>query len=516
MKKLTDKISQMTEHELDESLYLVEELEKEDARKKHLDFMDYCWRKKDPFIQGFHTKRICERIDQAFEDYRNGISTYLLINVHHRSGKSCIVSRYLGAHFLGEFPDKEVMQVSYSAGKAEWFAAFGRKVFKSDRFQGLYPEISLSTETNKKSEWHIEGKKGEGGGRLFATGLQSGLTGSGYHLGILDDYCPGRAEAESQKQRDNMWEAFKDDFMTRAAPASITIVLATQWHWDDISGRILEAMKDDIDFPRFERLTFPAKAEDYRGPGEYPGRYLFLERYSEQWYRSQYATLGQYSAAALLDCDPHSRTGGVLSTEGIEVHDDIRIDFPSLTDCRWWRVWDVAHTAKQRVKDDPDYTSGTILAFRMEPGSPVPHLYILDVKRCREGANERDSFMKVTARFDGNFVHQGIEDSLDSKDAYEYIKKAVPEISWSRIKVKGDKLVRATPLEPIFACPGHVHIARGPWNDAWMNEVIKFDGLGKTHDDQIDNMSAGYQQLMGSLKVSDKDREAMRRRRKRA
>lgn len=492
-----------------ELIRLLEDEKKDKAKSHHIKFMDYNWRKKDNFIHGFHTEKICERIDHAFEDFRAGKSTYLLINVHHRSGKSDIVSRYLGAHFLGEFPEKEVMQVSYSAQKAESFAAFGRNVFKSDKYDDLYPGIKLSTETNKKSEWHIK----DASGKLFASGLTSGLTGAGYHLGILDDYCAGRLEAESQTKRDNMWSCFTDDFMTRAAPVSITIVLATQWHWDDISGRIREEMKKNINFPRFEELVFPAKAMDYLGPGKYPSEYLFLERFSRQWYLEQYATLGPYSAAALLDCNPYSRTGGILSTDGIVIHEDIAREFPSLTDIAWWRVWDVAHTAKQRVKDDPDYTSGTILAFRKEGNDPVPHLYIRDVKRIRETADKRDSFMKMSARIDGHFVHQGIEDSLDSKDAYHYIKKAIPDISWTKIQVKGDKLVRATPLEPIFAAPGHVHIAKAVWNDDWINEVIKFDGLGKTHDDQIDNMSAGYQQLMGSIKVRKEDKEAMRKRR---
>jgi phage terminase large subunit-like protein len=496
---------------------LLEDEKKEKARNRHIKFMDYTWRKKDPFIHGFHTEKICERIGQAFEDFRNGKSTYLLINVHHRSGKTDMVSRYLGAHFLGEFPDKEVMQVSYSAEKAEGFAAFGRNVFKSDKYAKLYPEVGLSTETNKKSEWHITDQDRQAtGGQLFASGLRSGLTGSGFHLGILDDYCSGRTEAESEKQRGNAWDCFSNDFMTRAAPVSIVIVLATQWHWDDISGRIIEEMKDNPNFPRFERMTFPARAGDYTGPGEYPGEFLFLERFPKQWYLAQYATLGPYSAAALLDCDAHPRTGGILSTDGVIVHDDIIFDFPSLTDCRWWRIWDLAHTAKERQKDDPDFTSGTLLAFRKEPGSPVPHLYIRDVKRCRKGATERDSFMRVIAKMDGHFVHQAIEHTLDSKDAYHYIRKTLPEISWTKIQVKGDKMIRATPLEPIFACPGHVHIALGDWNDAWLNEVIKFDGLGKHHDDQVDNMSAGYQQLMGGMKVSDKAREAMRKRRKRA
>ena len=43
------------------------------ARTNHLDFMKYCWMegRTNPFIQGFHTIKICEAIDQALIDYIN-------------------------------------------------------------------------------------------------------------------------------------------------------------------------------------------------------------------------------------------------------------------------------------------------------------------------------------------------------------------------------------------------------------------------------------------------------------
>ena len=508
----------MSYDELKELEGLLGDLEKEEACAHHLDFIMYCWPKKedDPFIVGFHTQKICGRIDLAFADFRAGKSTYLLINVHHRSGKSDIVSRFLAPHFLGEFPDKEAMQVACTAPLAKKFGGYARNIFKGRRFAKLYPDVSLSKDSSAKHFWKIKSADHEGvDGKLFSCGLTSGLIGSGFHLGILDDYCASRADAESAVMRDKTWEAFTNDFMTRSAPVHMVIILATQWHWDDISGRIRQHMKDNPNFPRFEELVFPARAADYRGPGKYAGKYLFSERYSRQWYENQYATLGKYAAAALLDCNPYQRQGGVLSTDGIIIHDDIDLDFPSETDVRWMRVWDLAHTAKQRQKDNPDYTSGTKLTFVMRENDSIPHLYVKDVKRCRKGARSRDNFIRMISSLDVRFVKQGIEDSLDSKDAYHYIRSAIPGVSWTKIIVKGDKLVRATPLEIIFEAPGHVHIARGSWNDPWIEEVIRFDGLGTTHDDQIDNMSAGYEYFFHGLHLEERHIEQMRQRRAR-
>lgn len=497
----------LTESEEIELLELLEQEERDRARKHHLDFMEYTWAKTEPFVKGFHTKKICERIDRAFEDFRNGKSTYLVVNVHHRSGKTDLLSRYTPPHFLGEFPECEVMSVSFKAALTEKSTSFARNIVKSEKYSKLYPNVGLSQEANAKAYWEIIDKRTNKPtfGKLFGSGLSSGITGSGGHLVLCDDPLSGRVAAESSTIRDNVWDAFANDLMTRLAPVHIVIVLATQWHWDDPCGRIEQAMKNDQDFPQFEFLRFPAKAKDYQGEGQYPGKYLFLERYPESWYRGQYATLGRYSSASLLDCNPMMRSGGVLSTDGIIYVDEMIVK----NDKRWARIWDLAHTAKQRNGDDPDWTSGTKLAFERVEGDPVPYLYIADVARTREGAKKRDALIKVKAQADGCYVKQAIENTIDSKDAYEYISSALPEISWNKLDLKGDKLSRVTPLESIFETPGHVIVKRADWNEDWINEIIRFDGSGDGHDDQVDNLSAGYAMMVSGNNVSDDIRDGM-------
>ena len=77
------------------------------ARTNMLSFMQWVWwmPKTTPFIVGRHTKAICDRLTKAVEDFRQGKSTYLLIDVPFRHGKSDIVSRALPAFFLGRNAD---------------------------------------------------------------------------------------------------------------------------------------------------------------------------------------------------------------------------------------------------------------------------------------------------------------------------------------------------------------------------------------------------------------------------
>lgn len=63
------------------------------ARRKHLRFMQYCWQKvTEPLIVGIHTKEICRLIDKAMDDLEQDKSTFLIIKVPFRHGKSEMIS----------------------------------------------------------------------------------------------------------------------------------------------------------------------------------------------------------------------------------------------------------------------------------------------------------------------------------------------------------------------------------------------------------------------------------------
>jgi len=492
---------------------LLKQKEKIKARKSHLEFMKYAWRfgKSRPFQVGFHTKIICEAIDKAMDNFRKGISSYYLIEIHPRAGKSEIVSRYFPPHFLGEFKNSEVMSVSYSADLSATFSQDGRTIVQSESYRELYPGTYMDIKNSARDSWKIYHKDGTSGNNK-SSGLNSGLNGRGFELGILDDHTSGRADAESKTIRDKTWSAFNDDFLSRAAPVHIVFVIATSWHNDDLNQRIKKEMKKDDDFPQFNLISLPARAKDYTGEGEYPNEFLFEERYGKQWYRMKYATMGKYSASALMDCQPRIKGGEVLNTENIEW---IEPDDPRIIRIKsqWYRVWDLAHSAKERSGDDPDYTASTLIAYVKVPGDPVWHIWIKHAVRCREGAVKRDAIIKKWANKDGPFVKQAVETSLDSKDAYIYLRQAMPDISWNKISIhgKGDKLVRCTPLEPIFEADKHVHVVRGDFNNDWIDEIDQFNGLGKQHDDWVDNLSSSYIIAVGSTYEISAEERAKRR-----
>lgn len=457
-------------------LELQAEWNRRQARKSLLEFIRFVWWKPTPFLIGRHTRAICAAIDEAITRFLAGQSSFLDIACPFRHGKSDIVSRALPAYFLGRcaavHPD--IIMSGYGADLVEGFSKDTKAIIRSDAYGRLFPEIRLAQGSDTIGKWRVEGSTGE----VNAVGLGGGITGKGGHLIIVDDYCKSRAEAVSETYRTKTWEAFQNDLMTRRAPVSIVIVLATPWHVDGLQNRIRKAEKEDPDFPRFRRIKFPARGED--------GTFLFPERFPDTWYREQYATLGKL-AAGLLDCDPVLEGGNRFDVSRVKFHDSLS-DFPVT---RYVRAWDLASSAKERDKDDPDSTVGELITVTKENG--VPHLWVKDVVSCQAEAPRRDALIQATARADGPPVPQHVEAFGGYKDAYTTLKSILSGISVVRpSRLPGDKSAKLAPLEPLFDA-GNVHLLRAPWNTPFLRQFSEFpDG---THDDFCDPVAIAYHEL---------------------
>jgi predicted phage terminase large subunit-like protein len=388
-----------------------------------------------------------------------------------------IISRKLPAHFLGLFPDGKVLLTGHTASLSVGFSKESRNLLMTEKYRELFPDTRLNPYDSAASHWKLHGRNGE----VFACGLGGSMAGQGYTLGVVDDYFKNRAEAESSKIRDTIWNAFTNDFLTRRAPRSITIITATPWHIDDLIGRIKREMKEDPYFPKFEFVVIPAFDD------EYDQGILFPERFSRQWYDEQKAALGTYGTASLLQCNPTAQGGNILRIDNIK-----RVPLIQFPDMKYTRIWDLAHTEKERVSPDPDWTSGTLLLYRRKPGAPRQwELWIKDVKRFRLDAPKRDNqILNITAS-DGPYTEVAIESSLDSKDAFKTLQNIlIGQRVVKSIRTKGDKVVRTAPLEPIFEA-GDVYVPEGvTWLNSWIDELQAFP-VG-AHDDQVDNLSAGF------------------------
>lgn len=454
------------------------------ALRKHLRFMQYTWFYPQDFQVGIHTKVVCNRIDRAIVDFLAGKSTCLIITMPPRHGKSDMVTRFFAARLIGLFPWAEIIICQYSSPKALEMSRDIQRIVKSEAYKELFPDIQIARGKSSLEMWEIENHIG----KIRAAGIRAGITGGGCHFGILDDYCKNREEAESLVIRNKAWKEFTDSFFTRRAPVSIIIVMATLWHVDDIVGRIIRKMKEEEDFPRFEVIKFPAKSVKYETG------YLFPERFSKEYYEEEFALLGSYSAAALMQCNPQVKGGNILKIDKIEIVPGRMPDGMKLV-----RAWDLASSEKERIKDDPDYTVGILMA-RLDRKTMVKDMYlttifIYDIIRGRWEAPKRDEIIRQTAWSDGPGVKIAIESVGGYKDAYTTLKQVLQGIrSVVGITTTSDLVVRTSPLEAIFEA-GNVYLKEAPWNDEFIQEVGSFSGSSSLHDDQVAAMVTGYEAL---------------------
>ena len=121
--------------------------------------MRFCWWMPRPLIMGLHTRAICDRLTRAVEDWRRGISTFLLVAVPFRHGKSDIVSRALPAFFLGRNADRQpdVIMSGYGASLIRGFSRRAQRIMRSDRYKMLYPGVRPS---GTIASWQVDGPAG--------------------------------------------------------------------------------------------------------------------------------------------------------------------------------------------------------------------------------------------------------------------------------------------------------------------------------------------------------------------
>jgi len=463
------------------------ELARRYAQTDLLSFTIWTWEKPSRFCVGRHTRAIADRLTRAIEDFRHGISTYLLIAVPFRHGKSELCSINLPAFFLGRCADfhPDVILSGYGAKLVEQFSRATQRKIRSRQYQMLFPGV---TPSGTVVDWGIAGSTSH----VAAAGLVGGaITGKGGNLIVLDDYCKSREEAVSQVFRDKTWDAFRNNLFTRQnSPACIFVVTATPWHVDDLRGRIRNEERASPDFPRFEELNFPARKP---GPGGWD--YLFPEMYPPEWYNAQRAAL-QKQAAALLDCEPVSESGNRFDISKVVIHHTL----DDWYDGREVRGWDLASSSKDRDKDNPDRTwgvRGSVKQKNLGNGIVMREMWIRSMVAIRAEAPARDALIRATALADGPGISQHVEAFAAYKDAYTQLKAALPNRVIKKSQLPGDKAAKLAPLEPVFQA-GAVHIYEPgckEWLDEWRAEFAEFPG--GAHDDACDATAVMFHASLG-------------------
>lgn len=212
-------------------------------------------------------------IDRAITDTLTArTADILLLEAPPRHGKSELISRYLPVWYLGTHPRNNVILNSYEATFAK---SWGRKA--RDLMIEVGPALfglSVAKDNASADEWAIE----HYGGTMRTAGIGGPITGKGAHLLIIDDPVKNAEEALSPTIRAKHWDWWNSTAKTRREPGCVTIVMATRWHEDDLTGRMIKSAEAGELTVR--RLSLPAIAEADDALGREPGEPLWPDRFS--------------------------------------------------------------------------------------------------------------------------------------------------------------------------------------------------------------------------------------------
>jgi len=162
-----------------ELLTLLEEWEKakerESSQRQFIPFVKTLW---PAFIEGEHHLIMAK----AFEKVARGECKRMIINIAPRHTKSEFASYMLPAWFLGNYPNKKVIQCSHTAELAVGFGRKVRNLVASEDYRKIFPDVALQQDSKAAGRWSTNQN-----GEYFAIGVGGAVTGKGADLLIIDD-----------------------------------------------------------------------------------------------------------------------------------------------------------------------------------------------------------------------------------------------------------------------------------------------------------------------------------------
>lgn len=501
------------------------------ARRRLVDFSCYI----APYYRPARHHRLVGEYLELVETYirtkgKTGVGRLLILEPP-RHGKSEQMSRHFPAWILGKLPNTRIILTSYNADLAAKFSRAARDIVLGDRYRAVFGDLAntdspveLSEDSRSVKSWDLASPHRGG---MQAAGVGGGITGSGANLFLVDDPFKNREDAESEKQREAVWEWWTSTAYTRLEDGAAVVGSLTRWHGDDWAGRILKAMVNDPKADQWVVVCLPAIWEGYQTArdtlgneiqfddfkrqkmlegiwvdredplGRQPGEALWREKYNEDDLESIRVNVGEYDWEALYQQSPYSREGNFFRREWFTI-----VEAPPKADeivARMW-FWDKAGSQS----GEGDYAAGGVMTLTKDE-----LVYVENVARRQCTPGERDKMMVDVMKADlqtGRPIHciwHQQDPGSAGLDSAQATNRMLLRAGFQKIRfqtVTGDKEVRAGPWSSALQ-GGMVRLVRGAWNQAFIEEHVSFPK--GTYDDQVDMASEGYNKLTGKRRIKE-------------
>lgn len=416
-------------------------------------------------------------------------------NMPPRHGKSQLGTIWQAAWKICKRPDQRVVIVAHTATYAEELSGKAKDIV--ERYGEEFFNVQIDKKSSARSKWSI---KGQAEGGVVAIGVGGPFAGRGADLLIIDDPVKDAADAKSRLKQENLWDWYQGVSENRIEPRGSIFLTMTRWHPLDLAGRIIRQQQEPIDDPDIEPIPwqiirFPALADPLLPDclNRKPGEALWPFRYPRERLLQIKASGGSHYFQCLYQQDPVYRSGGIFKREWFQREGFIQSPRILPTFSVRLRAWDYAATV-----GDGDWTVGSLLGKQPFALPRFSKIWVLDMARFQESPHKRDERVKALAESDGLDCAIRIEQDPGQAGTSQIDDAKLKLYKWEvegRLAT-GDKVTRADAL--CAACErGDVHFIRAPWNRKAIEELCDFDqGM---HDDIVDSLSIGYNEIMGGF-----------------
>ena len=388
--------------------------------------------------------------------------------------KSEFASYLLPAWFLGNYPQKQIMQASHTADLAVNFGRKVRNLVDSDKYKAVFRDVELQTDSKSAGRWGTNK-----GGVYNALGVGGGAAGKGADIFIIDDphneqdIINGNTEVF-----DKAWEWYMSGPRQRLQPGGAVIVVHTRWSKKDLIGRLLDYAAKNPEADQWEYIEFPAIFDE----GTENERSLWPEFWPLPELKKIRNTIAPYLWNAQYMQNPTTEEGALIKKE-------------------WWRPWqyenppdcefvimslDPAQEAHNRADFSAVTVWGVFYKEDEDTGARTTNVIILDAWKARmEFPHLKREMIEYYREWQPDvFIVE--KKSAGAALYQEFRAMGIPVSEFTPTK-GNDKIARVNSITDMFAS-GMVWAPEGMrWAEEVMQECSDFPN--GEHDDYVDTVS---------------------------
>lgn len=323
-----------------------------------------------PFIDfmgfGFKPARHHQLLIDKLEAVERGEIRRLMVFMPPGSAKSTYGSVVFPSWYLGRNPKNSIIHGSHTTELAERWGRRIRNQVSEPKYGLVFDGVELAQDSQAAGRWGLAN-----GGEYYAAGCGSAIVGFRADLGLLDDPIAGREQADSERERDKIWDWYLSDFKTRLKPNGAEVLIMQRWHEDDLAGRLLAEQRKGGEKWEVVKLKMEAEADDPLG--REPGEALWPEWYTDEM-RAQ-AKRDPRTWLALYQQEPRPDSGGEFKKEWMRHY--------RAKPTTGLNVYILVDPASKKKKKS-DYTAALVVGLGRDQ-----NYYVLDIVRDRLSLTER-------------------------------------------------------------------------------------------------------------------------------